>query len=116
MKERKILAVNDSFDAKDKEIEHFNGVIVPGFVNAHCHLELSHLKNKIEPGNGLVAFLKDVIEIRDKEKKDVQKAIQAADKEMWKNGIVAVGDISNTDATAKIKTQFFNTSCALYFI
>ncbi|QEK52184.1 amidohydrolase family protein [Pedobacter aquae] len=103
--EGKILAVNDSFDEKDKEIEHFNGAIVPGFINAHCHLELSHLKDKIEPGNGLVAFLKDVIAIRGKESKDVQKAIQAADKEMWKNGIVAVGDISNTDITAKIKTQ-----------
>ncbi|MBK7683754.1 MAG: hypothetical protein IPJ26_15360 [Bacteroidetes bacterium] len=23
------------------------GVLVPGFVNTHCHLELSHLKNEL---------------------------------------------------------------------
>lgn len=25
------------------------GVLVPGFVNTHCHLELSHLKNELTP-------------------------------------------------------------------
>ena len=30
-----------------KKIRHYKGVIVPGFINTHCHLELSHLKNKI---------------------------------------------------------------------
>jgi cytosine/adenosine deaminase-related metal-dependent hydrolase len=38
--------------------EFFNGVIVPGFVNAHCHLELSHLFNKFSRGLELPDLLK----------------------------------------------------------
>jgi cytosine/adenosine deaminase-related metal-dependent hydrolase len=37
-------------------IEHYQGIIVPGFVNAHCHLELSHLQGKIPKNTGLVPF------------------------------------------------------------
>ena len=36
------------FDSRTKvpneKIETFDGILCPGFVNAHCHLELSHLK------------------------------------------------------------------------
>ena len=38
-------------------VEFHNGIIVPGFVNCHCHLELSYLKNIIPQGNGLPDFL-----------------------------------------------------------
>jgi cytosine/adenosine deaminase-related metal-dependent hydrolase len=27
-----------------EDIEEVNGIVCPGFINAHCHLELSHLK------------------------------------------------------------------------
>ena len=33
-------------------IEVYSGIISPGFVNAHCHLELSHLKGKIPQKTG----------------------------------------------------------------
>ena len=29
------------------EVKKFKGIISPGFINSHCHLELSHLKNVI---------------------------------------------------------------------
>ena len=38
-------------------IEFLNGILTPGFVNAHCHLELSHLKNSMAIQTGLVDFL-----------------------------------------------------------
>ncbi len=39
-----------------ESLEHYSGILVPGFVNAHCHLELSHLKGAIEEGTGLESF------------------------------------------------------------
>ena len=40
--------LNDGGQFYEREnVEFYNGIVVPGFVNAHCHLELSYLKNKI---------------------------------------------------------------------
>ena len=100
------------------EIEAFNGILSPGFINCHCHLELSHLKNVIPPHTGLIDFLCDVVTKREapsqpppkgeenlssESKKDI--AIKNAEKEMFDNGIVAVGDIGNTADTASIKSK-----------
>lgn len=79
-------------------IQHHPGIIVPGFINAHCHLELSYLKNSIQEGSMLVNFLIGINEQYRKpySSKLIEKAILEADSEMYRNGIVAVGDISNT--------------------
>ena len=39
--------------SEKKSVEFHNGIIIPGFVNCHCHLELSHMKDLIPPGTGL---------------------------------------------------------------
>ena len=38
-------------------VEFHEGIISPGFINCHCHLELSHLKEKIPKQTGLIDFL-----------------------------------------------------------
>ncbi len=78
-------------------VEFYNGIIVPGFVNAHCHLELSHLKNHIPQHTGLHQFVGYVSRFRDMDETTIRKAMAKADFEMQKNGIVAVGDISNSE-------------------
>jgi cytosine/adenosine deaminase-related metal-dependent hydrolase len=101
----KILSVTSSFYKEDKEIERHKGVITPGFINAHCHLELSHLLGKIEKGKGLINFIKEIISLRKAEDSEVIKAMQKADKAMYDNGIVAVGDISNVAISAGVKEK-----------
>jgi cytosine/adenosine deaminase-related metal-dependent hydrolase len=86
-------------------LEFYSGVITPGFVNAHCHLELSHLRGIFPEKTGLPGFLKNVIEHRDQETDKVLEEAQKADFELWKNGVVAVGDISNTDTTFQLKSK-----------
>jgi len=100
-----IDAVYTSEAAKSiaEPIDRYQGIIVPGFVNTHCHLELSHLYGKIPKGTGLVSFVKAVISQRASEQEEVLIAMNANDKLMFENGIVAVGDISNNYLSKSVK-------------
>ena len=92
----KIIAI-DTLENHDKTtIEFFDGVIVPGFINAHCHLELSHLNGVAQTGTGLIDFISQVIKNRNHSPEIIQEAIAREEKNMIDSGIVAVGDISNT--------------------
>ena len=86
-------------------IRKVRGVIVPGYVNAHCHLELSHLKGVIPTGTGLIPFIQGVVTLRDFPQDLIDEKIAAGDQEMYDNGIVAVGDISNKIDTAVVKDE-----------
>jgi cytosine/adenosine deaminase-related metal-dependent hydrolase len=102
----KIISVTDSSTPpRSGSIQNVSGVICPGFVNSHCHLELSHLKEKIKTGGGLISFIQDVQSFRGTDQQLVADAIQKADQEMYDNGIVAVGDISNTNLSIAVKAK-----------
>ena len=88
-----------------EQIQHFEGILSPGFINAHCHLELSHLKNKIGVNVGLQEFVKQIVAIRKAEEHIIADAIEKAEDEMFTNGIVAVGDICNTLDTLSVKEK-----------
>ncbi len=95
----KIQAI-DILENHDKTtIEFFDGVMVPGFINAHCHLELSHLNGVAQTGTGLIDFISQVIKNRNHSQEILQEAIAREEKNMTDSGIVAVGDISNTTDT-----------------
>ena len=91
-------------DAGD-DVVFYEGVLSPGFINCHCHLELSHLKNVIPPHTGLIEFLCSVVTKRGFDPEIIQAEIALADAEMYANGIVAVGDIGNTADTATVKSK-----------
>ena len=86
-------------------VEFYNGVITPGFVNAHCHLELSHLRAAFPEKTGLPVFLKNVAQRRNLEQNRVIDEACRADTELWQNGVVAVGDVSNTNVTFPLKSK-----------
>lgn len=87
------------------DIEFFEGTLSPGFINCHCHLELSHLKGKIEKNTGLIEFLGKIMLERNASETDISSAISSAENEMLQNGIVAVGDICNNINTVPQKTK-----------
>jgi len=90
----KIINIVDEIEAGE-DIEILKGILSPGFINAHCHLELSHLKNIIPEKKGLVDFVFKVVTDRHFDHKEVIDSIKDAEHEMLKCGIVAVGDICN---------------------
>ncbi|EHQ28332.1 amidohydrolase family protein [Mucilaginibacter paludis] len=102
-----IVALDDgvSNQGNDIKIEKLEGIICPGFINTHCHVELSHLKSKITAKKGLVNFIKEVQTHRHADEIAILDAAKAADQEMYQNGIVAVGDIANSAATIQLKNE-----------
>ncbi|HLF46502.1 MAG TPA: amidohydrolase family protein, partial [Chitinophagaceae bacterium] len=100
----KILEIVSASDAGE-DIQTRKGILSPGLINCHCHLELSHLKNVIPPHTGLVEFLCSVVTKRDFAPEIIQQEIINAEKEMYNNGIIAVGDIGNTSDTADVKSN-----------
>ncbi len=84
-------------------LEYYSGILVPGFVNAHCHLELSHLKGKIPEKTGLEGFLGEINRLRNQEDENTETAIKQADFQMGNSGTVAVGDISNSILSVETK-------------
>jgi len=104
----KIKGVYTEQEAKDMQIAaitYHEGLLVPGFVNTHCHLELSNLRGQIPKRTGLPEFVKSVIKSRTSDEYELNLAMLSADIEMHENGIVAVGDISNQLISKSIKVN-----------
>ena len=84
--------------------EVMSGAIVPGFVNAHCHVELSHLHKKFRKGTGMAGFIDQINELRDWAGREVkQQLVQEWMDKMWNDGVSAMADISNDDSSFDIK-------------
>lgn len=95
-------------DHPDREpfTEFHAGLLVPGLVDAHCHLELSFLKGAIPPGGGFAAFAQAMGRVR-REATDEERlrAAAAADAELQRQGVAAVGDIANGERAFPVKEQ-----------
>lgn len=84
--------------------QFFDGILAPGFVNVHCHLELSHMKGVIPEHTGLIPFLQQVMMHRSGFGDEQRKAARhEAFDAMYNNGVVAVGDISNVTDTMDLR-------------
>ncbi len=87
------------------DVQLLNGIVCPGFINTHCHLELSHMKGLIPEHTGLTNFIWDIVTLRHFAEEEILQAIQYGEDEMLRNGIVAVGDICNNTLTLQQKQQ-----------
>ena len=72
------------------------GVLLPGLVNAHCHLELSHLAGLLPGGGGFVPWVESVVASRGRFAPEAMRSATAsAIRFLEERGTVAVGDVSN---------------------
>ena len=90
-----IMAFEPLSEHDPASVEKWSGIIIPGFINAHCHIELSHMKGLVPTGTGLLPFLQAVVKFRDFPAEVIMESIAKADQDMYDAGVMAVGDISN---------------------
>jgi aminodeoxyfutalosine deaminase len=100
-----ILKIEDtSGNLEEKQsVEFHNGIIIPGFVNCHCHLELSHLKGVIPRGTGLEGFIERVRNTRTTGTDVIIEAAGRAANGMYLSGVNLCADICNNSLTFGIK-------------
>lgn len=102
-----IEAVEDT-EGKIKEkhsLSFYNGIIIPGFVNCHCHLELSHMQGTIEKGGGLGGFIEQIRNGRDANIDNIVASALTANNDMFMDGVVLCADVCNTTNTFGLKKQ-----------
>ncbi|MGM0419283.1 MAG: amidohydrolase family protein [Thermodesulfobacteriota bacterium] len=98
---------NPSDLSKKNTTDHGPGILIPGLINAHTHLDLSFLKNRLDYSLGFASWVKQLIKIRENtsETEKIQKAKTEID-DLFKSGTAAVGDISSLES---LKSIFINS-------
>jgi aminodeoxyfutalosine deaminase len=102
-----IISIEDTGgELKEKSsVEFYNGIIIPGFVNCHCHLELSHMRGSVSKGTGLSQFIMDIRNTRAGRHDTIFKSAASADNSMFREGIALCADICNSTLTFGVKKR-----------
>jgi len=99
----RIAAVDDAAARERDEVDLGDVALLPGLVNAHTHLELSYLHDRVPPADNFIGWVSGVIASRrtrpDAKSREILDAVDAAIAQAISCGTAAVGDISNTLAT-----------------
>ena len=89
----------EEIEARHGPAERLDAVILPALVNAHLHLELSHLAGRVPGGQGLVPWIERLVAERQRSADDPASAagaMEAAAAGLARAGVAAVGDVGNT--------------------
>lgn len=78
-------------------VERLHGVVFPGLVNAHTHLELSSMRGKVPGGRGFIPWVDRLVTTRSEIEPDEEaEGIELGADELERTATVAVGDVTNS--------------------
>lgn len=98
-----VMAVGTSPDIAAEPC-FFDGAVVPGFVNTHCHAELSYMRGLFRRGTGMAGFIDQINALRDTCSREERIAsIRHWMDVMWHRGVTAMADISNGPDSFAVK-------------
>ncbi len=84
---------------KETVVDLGDRLVMPGLVNSHTHLELSHLKGKIGERREFFDWIIELVETRRRlGSKGLRQALRASLMEVLTSGTTCIGDISATEA------------------
>ena len=63
IKEGEIVAISPVKEEADETLDLSGHLLMPGFVNAHCHLGLSAFENKLYPAKTFANWIGDLISL-----------------------------------------------------
>jgi cytosine/adenosine deaminase-related metal-dependent hydrolase len=103
----KILSVSQYSQDELSDTEYHEGILIPGMVNAHCHIELSHLKGAFRQATGMSGFINQINELRESvDEKGRFEAMKGEFENFSRQGVVAVSDISNCNESFPLKKEY----------
>lgn len=98
-----VLAVGECAHPSEEDV-FIDGAIVPGFVNCHCHVELSYMWKLFRKGTGMAGFIDQINALRDtKSMEEKVGDISRWMETMWDRGVSAMADISNCSDSFAVK-------------
>ncbi|MFH1563343.1 MAG: amidohydrolase family protein [Nitrospirota bacterium] len=100
---------------RDKSVVELKNVcLLPGFVNAHTHLELTNLKDKIPYKDSFIQWIRDIVEVKKTwNKKDYIDSLKLSIKQLIASGTTTVADITTTGLSPQVLSDS-NLRCRIY--
>jgi len=112
-----ILPKKMSAKIKYPEISLGNSIIIPGFVNAHIHLELNWVNQLLQPFSDFPSWLQQIIELKktNNEKKMIRDSVVESLSSSIASGVTTIGQISSYDGEDIKEIKNSKIRCAYFF-
>ncbi|MBV9945989.1 MAG: amidohydrolase family protein [Myxococcales bacterium] len=96
-------------------VERVTGVVLPGLVNAHTHLELSAMRGQVPGGAGFVPWVEHMLALRAEVGPETDaEAVDRAVDELDSCGTAAVGEVTNTLAAVRALARRGIAGCVFH--